>query len=113
MSKQCHETVNGSQWFCSLSLANRISKMIPFKHCTLKCTINVEMYYLEWLGKIHVSTLHCHAQLLLSYIYTSFWARTCITGGVVPPVCVTDTSLSSGTCGGVVDDDVGEWEPES
>ena len=58
---------------------------------------------------VHCTAMHsccCH-------IYTSFWARTCITGGVVPPVCVTDTSLSSGTCGGVVDDDVGEWEPES
>lgn len=53
---------------------------------------------------VHCTAMHsccCH-------IYTSFWARTCITVGVVPPVCVTDTSLSSGTCGGVVDDDVGE-----
>ena len=58
---------------------------------------------------VHCTAMHsccCHK-------HTWFWARTCITGGVVPAVCVTDTSLSSSTCGGVVDDDVGEWEPES
>lgn len=70
------------------------------------------MYYLSWLGKIesvHCTTMDSDCR----HKYTWFHACTCITGGVVPPVCATDTSLSSNTCGGVVDDDVGEWEPES
>ena len=40
-------------------------------------------------------------------------AFTCITGGVVSLTLDTDISLSSKICGGVLDEDGGEWEAES
>lgn len=40
-------------------------------------------------------------------------AFTCITGGVVSLTLDMDISLSSKMCGGVLDEDGGEWEAES
>lgn len=40
-------------------------------------------------------------------------AFTCIRGGVVSLTLDTDISLSSKMCGGVLDEDGGEWEAES